>query len=71
MALLIPGAFSRSSSAAPLTARAVPKCINNARLRLGPMPGTSSRVEVVRLFARFARCVPIAKRCASSRSRWR
>ena len=39
----MPGALSRSSSAAPLTARAVPKCISSARLRLGPMPGTSSR----------------------------
>ena len=71
IALLMPGARSRSSSAALFTARAVPKCISSARFRLGPMPGTSSSVEVVRLFARFCRCVPMAKRCASSRSRWR
>ena len=40
-------------SAALRTARAVPKCISSARLRPGPMPGTSSSGLAVKLLARF------------------
>ena len=36
-----------------LTARAVPKCISSARLRPGPMPGTSSSGLAAMLLARF------------------
>ena len=60
----------RSSRLAPRTARAVPKCISSARLRAGPIPGTSSSGDAPIAFARFCRCAPIAKRCASSRRRW-
>ena len=59
---LTPGARCRSSRLALRTARPVPKCISNAFLRAGPMPGTSSRGDAPIARARFSRCAPIAKR---------
>ena len=53
------------------TERADPKWASSAFLRLGPIPGTPSSGLVSSLFCLFARCVPIAQRCASSRSRCR
>ena len=70
VAALRPGVFSRSARPALATSLAEPKACSSARLRAGPMPGISSSGLLTKSFLRRARCVPMAKRCASSRSRW-
>ncbi len=66
----MPSTAFRSASPARLTALALPKCSSSLRLRPAPMPAISSSGVAPTAFARFARCAPMAKRCASSRSRW-
>ena len=71
MDLLTPSTSCRSVSPAFATCWAEPKCCNNFFLREGPIPEISSRRDCLIFFCLFARCVPIAKRCASSLRRWR
>ena len=49
---------------------AEPKWVSRARLREAPTPGMSSSGEAETPLARFARWVPMANLCASSRRRW-
>src|SRR5690349_4645735 len=65
-----PGACSSSSRVAPRTASGDPKCLSSARLREGPMPGSSSMIDSVIARSRRMRWWVIANRCASSRTRW-
>ena len=59
-----------SSREAPSTASGEPKCLSSARLRAGPMPGRSSMIDSVIALSRRIRWWVMAKRCASSRTRW-
>ena len=70
-AWLTPSTFRRSATSARLTPRAEPKACRSARLRAGPTPSISSSGFLVSALARLARWVPIAKRWAASRRRWR
>src|SRR5271166_615257 len=65
-----PGTAASSSLEAATTASGEPKCASRARLRAGPMPGSSSSSEVVIARSRRVRWWVIAKRWASSRTRW-
>src|SRR4051794_1341907 len=65
-----PGTFSSASREALSTASGEPKCLSSARLRAGPMPGSSSMIDSVIALSRRMRWWVIAKRCASSRTRW-
>ena len=60
---------AKSATFARATALAEPKARSKAFLRVGPMPGTSSSGFNPMARVRRARCDPMAKRCASSRSR--
>ena len=67
----MPGAFSRSAKEALRTPRAEPKWFSSRRLIAVPTPGMSSSSLRVSALERPARCVVMATRCASSRSRCR
>src|SRR6059058_542647 len=62
--------FTISSTGASRIACTEPKCRSSARLRAGPIPSTESSGEVSALRARTLRWWVMAKRCASSRTRW-
>ncbi len=66
----IPSTSSMSAVAARSTPCSPPKCFNNARRRAGPRPGMVSRIDSLKRRARRLRWPVIAKRCASSRTRW-
>src|SRR5262245_57387717 len=53
--LVIPGTATRSSSVAARMPSSEPKALSSARLRLGPMPGISSRVDLTADLARRPR----------------
>ena len=65
-----PGTPSSSSRDAERNASGEPKWFSIARLRAGPTPGRSSSTELVIARSRRVRWWVIAKRCASSRTRW-
>src|SRR5215210_6225691 len=65
-----PGTDSSASRGADSTASGEPKCLSSARLRAGPMPGRSSMIDSVIALSRRIRWWVIAKRWASSRTRW-
>ena len=65
-----PGTASSSSRDAARIASGEPKWVSSARLRAGPTPGSSSRIEAVIAVSRRCRWWVIANRCASSRTRW-
>src|SRR3954454_13156888 len=50
-----PGTFSSSSRLAASTASGEPKCLSSARLRAGPMPGSSSKIDSVIALSRRIR----------------
>ena len=65
-----PGTASSSSREAARIASGEPKWLSSARLRAGPTPGSSSRIEAVIARSRRIRWWVIANRWASSRTRW-
>src|SRR4029079_17575254 len=65
-----PGTASSCSRLAPSTASGGPKCFSNARLRAGPTPGRASMTDSVIALSRRIRWWVMAKRWASSRTRW-
>ena len=66
----IPGTAAICSTGASRTRFAEPNTRSSARRRFGPTPGRSSNAERVWRFERRSRWYVIAKRWASSRSRW-
>ena len=67
---LMPGTLASSSTPAFFTSCKPPRYLSSACRRFGPTPGISSRVLVVRAFARLARWPVMAKRWDSSRMCW-
>src|SRR3990172_9472882 len=65
-----PTAVASSASLAPRTPRTEPKTESSLRRFAGPMPETSSSSERIVRLLRACRWKPMAKRRASSRSRW-
>ena len=71
VAALRPGVFSRSARPALATSLAEPKaCRQRALAGRADAGDFIERDFLTKSFLRRARCVPMAKRCASSRRRW-
>ncbi len=66
----MPGTSQSSSTVAARSFFSEPKCFSSAWRRVSPRPGTESSSPAVSRLDRLLRWYEMAKRCASSRTRW-